>query len=89
MLTIKLLSKLFFTIILGFLFYIMVSLAYGYMTDFVPKKIIPLSPTQQSHNHKIIDSIFTITTWNIGYAGMGKESDFFFDGGNILRSNGM
>ncbi|MFC2173121.1 endonuclease/exonuclease/phosphatase family protein [Acidobacteriota bacterium] len=26
-----------------------------------------------------------ILTWNIGYAGMGKEADFIFDGGKQLR----
>lgn len=27
---------------------------------------------------------FTICTWNIGYAGLGKESDFFMDGGTMV-----
>lgn len=27
---------------------------------------------------------FTVYTWNIGYAGLGKESDFFMDGGNMV-----
>ncbi|MBE6982596.1 MAG: endonuclease/exonuclease/phosphatase family protein [Ruminococcaceae bacterium] len=26
----------------------------------------------------------TLYTWNIGYAGLGKESDFFMDGGNMV-----
>lgn len=28
---------------------------------------------------------FTFLSWNIGYAGLGKESDFFFDGGTGVR----
>jgi endonuclease/exonuclease/phosphatase family metal-dependent hydrolase len=31
------------------------------------------------------DSVFTITTWNLGYFGLGKECDFFFDGGKMTR----
>ena len=27
---------------------------------------------------------FTIFTWNIGYAGLGKDSDFFMDGGKMV-----
>jgi len=30
-------------------------------------------------------SELTILTWNIGYAGMGKDSDFFLDNGKQLR----
>jgi endonuclease/exonuclease/phosphatase family metal-dependent hydrolase len=28
---------------------------------------------------------FTILSWNIGYAGLGKEMDFFYDGGKKVR----
>jgi uncharacterized membrane protein len=28
---------------------------------------------------------FGIFTWNIGYAGLGKEMDFFYDGGKTVR----
>jgi len=31
-----------------------------------------------------IDTI-SVLTWNIGYAGLGKEMDFFFDGGLMVR----
>ncbi len=27
-----------------------------------------------------------ITTWNIGYCGLGKKADFFYDGGKMVRS---
>ena len=32
------------------------------------------------------DEPFTILTWNIGYAGLGKDSDFFMDGGKEVRA---
>ncbi|MBE0639149.1 MAG: endonuclease/exonuclease/phosphatase family protein, partial [Bacteroidales bacterium] len=31
------------------------------------------------------DSIISILSWNIGYAGMGAETDFFYDGGKMVR----
>ncbi|MFH0757196.1 MAG: endonuclease/exonuclease/phosphatase family protein, partial [Bacteroidota bacterium] len=30
-------------------------------------------------------TIFSIITWNIGYGGLGKEMDFFYDGGKRVR----
>lgn len=34
----------------------------------------------------LTDSTFTVLNWNIGYAGLGKNADFFFDGGRSTRS---
>lgn len=31
-------------------------------------------------------STFSVTTWNIGYAGLGAGSDFFMDGGTNVKS---
>jgi endonuclease/exonuclease/phosphatase family metal-dependent hydrolase len=31
------------------------------------------------------ESVFTLMTWNIGYFGLGKDCDFFFDGGKMTR----
>jgi endonuclease/exonuclease/phosphatase family metal-dependent hydrolase len=31
------------------------------------------------------DSVFTLLSWNIGYFGLGKDCDFFFDGGRMTR----
>jgi len=31
------------------------------------------------------DSIFSILSWNIGYAGLGDDMDFFYDGGKKVR----
>ena len=32
------------------------------------------------------DKSLTVLSWNIGYAGLGRESDFFMDGGEDTRS---
>lgn len=34
---------------------------------------------------QINDSIFTLLSWNIGYFGLGKDCDFFYDGGRMTR----
>jgi endonuclease/exonuclease/phosphatase family metal-dependent hydrolase len=31
------------------------------------------------------DSVFTLLTWNVGYFGLGKDCDFFYDGGRMTR----
>lgn len=33
-----------------------------------------------------INQLYKIVTWNIGYAGLGKDSDFFMDGGKMVRA---
>lgn len=46
----------------------------------------PLDYTQvdtQNSLHELPDT-FSITTWNLGYAGLGAESEFFADGGKRL-----
>jgi endonuclease/exonuclease/phosphatase family metal-dependent hydrolase len=33
----------------------------------------------------VTDSVFTLLSWNIGYFGLGKDCDFFYDGGRMTR----
>jgi len=55
------------------------------MADFKPE---PLEKEEKQGNSPGIqktDSVFTILSWNIGYFGLGKECDFFYDGGRMTR----
>lgn len=59
------------------------NLIYGTLTDFKP-------PTEEqlaivAVNAERPDSIIRILNWNIGYCGLGEESDFFYDGGSTVR----
>ena len=45
---------------------------------------VPLLMTEDNSEVTVADTL-TIMTWNIGYAGMGKEADFFMDGGTQYR----
>ncbi len=62
----------------------------GYMTlkDYRPKPIetveIIYSGLDSSRSGAIKDTL-SFYTWNIGYCGLGKEQDFFFDGGKMVR----
>lgn len=59
----------------------------GYLSavDYKPKAIEML--TVEGEAAAIPDSAkeFSFLIWNIGYAGLGAESDFFFDGGKGVR----
>jgi endonuclease/exonuclease/phosphatase family metal-dependent hydrolase len=55
------------------------------MADFKPE---PLEKAEKQGNLPGIqgtDGVFTILSWNIGYFGLGKECDFFYDGGRMTR----
>jgi len=56
------------------------------ITDYKPKEIIPI--TVLNNKAEIINSnqIYSILTYNIGYAGMDDGQDFFMDGGSGSRS---
>ena len=55
-------------------------------TEYRPEAEEPVTvetPVEQKLNK---DS-FTVLSWNIGYCGLGEESDFFMDGGKMVRSD--
>jgi len=53
---------------------------YALVTDYKPKEQEIISISQKPS--VLADSVgFTMLTWNIGYAGLDKKMDFFFDGG--------
>ncbi len=69
-------------------------LAYGWSTDWQPGPSPTPIPLESNSDHKTVpDSIVTLLTWNVGYGGLGAESDFFFDdegiwyaGNSMIRS---
>ncbi len=63
-------------------------LIYGTLTDWKPEERLDLEEPQHTVTGELQDSVFSILNWNIGYAGLGAESDFFFDKGNMLVSKG-
>jgi len=59
------------------------NLIYGTLTDFQPPSEESLTIVAQHAQRP--DSIVRIIDWNIGYCGLGEESDFFYDGGSTVR----
>jgi len=60
-------------------------LAFFTITDYKP------DATSDIHNTNHPDTLMqgdtlSIITWNIGYAGLGNEMDFFYDGGEQVRT---
>ncbi len=53
------------------------------ITDYKPDEVELIS--QVENTPLISDSIFSVLIWNIGYAGLSSEMDFFYDGGKKVR----
>jgi endonuclease/exonuclease/phosphatase family metal-dependent hydrolase len=71
-----------------FVLYVLAVLIHGTATDWQPQaRIVPVD-LQGSKQALISDSVISLVSWNIGYAGLGEESDFFYDNGGSLFSKG-
>jgi endonuclease/exonuclease/phosphatase family metal-dependent hydrolase len=55
-------------------------IVYALISDFKPAVQIPIS---DNHSAAVLkdSSELTLMTWNIGYCGLDKDMDFFYDGG--------
>ena len=62
-------------------FYVLAVIAFGTLTEHNFKNIISLSDHKDNYA-SVNDSTFEFITWNVGFFGLGEESDFFYDGGN-------
>lgn len=62
-------------------------LAYVTFTDYKPSEVIPLKIKKNKEQVLKKGVPFSITTFNIGYAGLDKNQDFFMDGGTMSRSS--
>ena len=57
-------------------------------TEYQPaeREAVVLAPADASAPKLSAEGPVTVLSWNIGYAGLGKDSDFFMDGGKNARS---
>lgn len=80
--------------ILGlFLLYFLILLLHGWYTDWQPEERVDLPLVQEAQQRALADSLVSFVTWNVGFGGLGAESDFFYDdegmwysGGSMVRS---
>lgn len=62
-------------------------LLYVTLTDYKPDATEPVAITDNQESMLKKGTAFTVTTFNIGYAGLDKDEDFFMDGGTHSRSS--
>lgn len=83
---VRLLKLLFFIALLPLL-YVAGVIGYAYMTDYqpAPQEEAPGGGTPID-NDWASDTTIQLLNWNIGYAGLGANSDFWKDGGSMVHS---
>jgi len=57
------------------------------LKDYSPPDFMPLIFNQINVSQIENDTTFSVISWNIGYNGLGKEMDFFYDGGQQVRTS--
>ena len=67
--------------------YVVFVLAFGTINDYQPEEKIVIEPANNPVQIANDSSEFTFLIWNIGYAGLGNESDFFLDGGTMVQAS--
>ena len=80
--TLKYLGFVLVTVILFFAGFIL----YSMITWYNPPQKLILSENAKPDTVSC-DSTFSILSWNIGYAGLGDDMDFFYDGGKKVRDS--
>ncbi len=63
---------------------------FGIITKFKPAPVevveVQSSKSNPQSESILADSTFSFMIWNVGYGGLGKEVDFFYDGGKMVTS---
>jgi endonuclease/exonuclease/phosphatase family metal-dependent hydrolase len=59
---------------------------YSTITEYHPEKATDIYKSTKKIS--LLDSsLYSVLSWNIGYAGLGANMDFFYDGGNKMRDS--
>lgn len=66
------------TVVMAFLLYIV-------LTDYRPPVSMPIEPDAACNDFQRSPDTLRLLSWNIGYAGLGRDMDFFYDGGKRTR----
>jgi len=80
----KVISSIFILLLLIILF-VVIAFTYLTLTDYTPNYVERIYVS--SDNEPTTKTKFEILTWNIGYAGLGNDMDFFYDGGKKVRTS--
>ena len=77
----KILSGIIFGIIGLILALLLLATAIAYRPEMIENAVMSGKTPEPVRD----DSVFSFISWNIGYFGLGAESDFFYDGGKMTR----
>lgn len=83
--SIKLILKFLGVILLSIILIVILFFVYLTLADYRPKPSEPLTIGGNTNYATDSRRQFTLLSWNIGYCAMGKEADFFYDGGKMTR----
>ena len=76
--------KIIFSIIGIFLLGFLILLSYLWIKEYRPEKVENVKVQGFGEKTPVIGEKYKIMTWNIGYAGLDKDTDFFMDGGKMV-----
>lgn len=71
-------------IISVFIAYLLVVLMLNTYKDYKPESKTLLPPGKSKSDTLVYDQVYAVLSWNIGYAGLGDQADFFYDGGRMV-----
>ncbi|MEM7105890.1 MAG: endonuclease/exonuclease/phosphatase family protein [Bacteroidota bacterium] len=81
-----------FKLILAFIIlavlYVGITMLLGTINDFKPEEVIELEVEGKAAENVVSDTFLTFANWNVGYGGLGAESNFFYDAGGFLTDKG-
>lgn len=65
--------------------YVAAVLTFGTLNDYKPEEVINIEVKNNANKLPGDSAVMDFLIWNIGYGGLGSESDFFLDGGKMVR----
>jgi endonuclease/exonuclease/phosphatase family metal-dependent hydrolase len=65
--------------------YLILVILLGMITFYSPPEVEPIAKPEPCSGSLQAGDTLSLVTWNLGYAGLGKEMDFFYEGGHRVR----
>ena len=86
--TIRRTIRILLYVVILFALYVIASIGHGTITDYQPEEAIKLDVDGGTAEKVVSDSVLTLLNWNVGFGGLGKECNFFYDSGGFFTSGG-
>lgn len=78
-------GSIFVFIISAFILIPILFILYSTVREYRPAKEILLTQCEDEKKILPTSASYRVVIWNVGYAGLNKEMDFFYDGGSMVR----